>query len=82
MNTLSNVIRILFAVTAVVTVTALFPPREQMPAQEIPEICIGNRCIRLDASHRCEENPDPCSCLGCEMVRETCCFAFPPVVVK
>jgi len=76
MRTMSNIIRVLFAVTAVVTVTVLFPPRQQMQAQML---CIGERCVVLNAFHRCDYDTDPCGCLLCEIDREECCFALPPV---
>lgn len=79
MKAMSNVIRILFATTAVVTITVLFPPRQQMPAQMF---CLGDRCVVLHAFHRCDENPDPCSCMVCEIGREDCCFKLPPVSNK
>lgn len=80
MKTMSNVIRMLFAATAVVTITVLFPPRQQMPAQDVNRMCIGGKCILLDAFQRCDG--DPCGCPFCVMDDQICCVELPGIVVE
>ena len=74
MSVLNKIVRLLFVATAVIAVAVLLPPREQPLAQEI---CIGDRCIRLDAFHRCGNAPEPCGCLYCVVGFEVCCDEKP-----